>query len=183
VSRPAEAPDPGRNHSGIAGDFISERWRNYLGMVGDIIPESWAASTGIGKSPQDPQLEVLPDGGCYMSQVVDLASVRVRRGRTPFKAKAREHRSLICNPTERRVWLKIASEPSSAFLPSLTRLFHCLGCIQECSTECVPSGWDVRVIGCFHFSCQMRSEFGPTLGLAGPIKFHPARPFCCPWGK
>src|SRR5262249_26189175 len=35
----------------------------------------------------------------------------------------------------------------------------------------------------FHFSCQMSSEFGPPLGLAGPTKVHPARPLCCPLGK
>jgi hypothetical protein len=39
-----------------------------------------------------------------VSDVVDLASVRIRLGRTPFKAKACEHRSLIDSPAERRVW-------------------------------------------------------------------------------
>jgi hypothetical protein len=58
----------------------------------------------MGESSKDPPLEVLPDGGCYVSQVVDLANVRIRLGRTPFKAKACEHRSLIYSPSERRVW-------------------------------------------------------------------------------
>jgi len=39
-----------------------------------------------------------------VSDVVDLASVRIRLGRTPFKAKACEHRSLIDSLAERRVW-------------------------------------------------------------------------------
>ncbi len=58
----------------------------------------------MSESPKDPPLEVLPDGGRYVSQVVDLASVRIRVGRTPFKAKICEHRSLLYSPSERRVW-------------------------------------------------------------------------------
>src|SRR5881227_1093030 len=39
LSRPAEAPGPGRDHPGMVGDIISER-------VGGIIPERRAASPG-----------------------------------------------------------------------------------------------------------------------------------------
>jgi hypothetical protein len=35
----------------------------------------WRDLAGMSESPKDRQLEVLPDGGRYMSQVVDLASV------------------------------------------------------------------------------------------------------------
>jgi hypothetical protein len=58
----------------------------------------------MSESSKDPPLEVPPDGGCYLSEVVDLASVRIRLGRMPFKAKVCEHRSLLYSPTERRVW-------------------------------------------------------------------------------
>jgi hypothetical protein len=58
----------------------------------------------MSESSKDPPLEVLPHGGCYLSEVVDLASVRIRLRRTLFKAKVCEHRPLIYSPTERRVW-------------------------------------------------------------------------------
>jgi ribosomal protein S27E len=55
-------------------------------------------------TPKDPPLEVLPDGGCYVGVVVDLDSVRIRSGRTPYRVKTCEHKALIYNQTERRVW-------------------------------------------------------------------------------
>src|SRR6478672_11418932 len=51
LSRPAEAPDPGRDHPGTVGDIISER-------VGGIIPERRAGFTWnrqIGLVPPVPQ--------------------------------------------------------------------------------------------------------------------------------
>jgi hypothetical protein len=44
LSRPAEAPEPGRHHPGMVGDIISEPWaelsrnggRHHSGIVGDI---------------------------------------------------------------------------------------------------------------------------------------------------
>lgn len=58
----------------------------------------------MSDNPKDPPLEVLPDGGCYVGTVVDLDKVRIRLGRTPYKVKVCEHRSLIYSPNERRVW-------------------------------------------------------------------------------
>jgi hypothetical protein len=43
--------------------------------------------SGMKESSKDPPLEVLQDGGCYVSQVVDLASVHIRLGRTPNRFK------------------------------------------------------------------------------------------------
>lgn len=53
---------------------------------------------------KDPPLEVLPDGGSYRGTVVDLDGVRIKLGRTPYRAKTCEHKALIYCPSERRVW-------------------------------------------------------------------------------
>lgn len=54
--------------------------------------------------PEDPPLEVLPDGGSYVGVVVDLDSVRIRTGRTPRGLKTCQHKHMIYNQTERRIW-------------------------------------------------------------------------------
>ena len=51
---------------------------------------------------KDPPLEVLPDS--FFGQVVDLAEVRIRQGRTPYKFKECKHKHLIFCTSERRVW-------------------------------------------------------------------------------
>lgn len=53
---------------------------------------------------KDPPLEVLPDGGCFVGQVIDLDQVRIRTGRTPFRVKTCAHKKLIYSQSERRVW-------------------------------------------------------------------------------
>lgn len=53
---------------------------------------------------KDPPLEVIEDGGRYVGQVVDLADVRIRQGRTPYKFKNCDHHSIIYCTSERRVW-------------------------------------------------------------------------------
>lgn len=58
----------------------------------------------MAEETKDPPLEVLPDGGCYVGTVVDLDSVRIRAGRTPYKLKTCKHHHLIYNQIERRVW-------------------------------------------------------------------------------
>ena len=53
----------------------------------------------------DPPLEVLPDGPCFKNTVIDLAGVRVRHGRTPYKSgEPCKHLTLIHSESERRVW-------------------------------------------------------------------------------
>src|SRR5262250_239174 len=59
LSRPAEAPDPGRDHPGMVGDIISERWaelsrnggRHHSGIVGDIDRSPHTITVPNGESP------------------------------------------------------------------------------------------------------------------------------------
>jgi hypothetical protein len=42
--------DPGRDHPGMVGDIISERWRHHSGIVGGFLLESAIATSANGAS-------------------------------------------------------------------------------------------------------------------------------------
>lgn len=74
----------------------------------------------------DIPLEVLADAGCYVGQVIDLASVRIQVGRTKIGPgiKPCEHKSLIYSQTERRVWCEDCSRTVDNFDAFLTFTKH-----------------------------------------------------------
>lgn len=77
---------------------------------------------------KDPPLEVLPDGGSYVGVVVDLDSVRIRTGRTPFRMKTCQHKRMIYNQTERRIWCEDCERTIDNFdaFQTLTRHFEAM---------------------------------------------------------
>ena len=50
LSRPAEAPDPGRDHSEMVGDIIAERWARSSRNDGRLHPESPANVRAIAST-------------------------------------------------------------------------------------------------------------------------------------
>lgn len=80
---------------------------------------------------KDPPLEVLPDSGMYVGTVIDLDQVRIRLGRTPWKAKACEHGTMIYCPSERRIWC----EECERTIDSFDAFYKLTGHLQKMLSE------------------------------------------------
>lgn len=80
----------------------------------------------MSQDPRDPPLEVFPPGGMLHPEVIDLADMRIRLGRTPIKATKCEHRHVLYSTSERRVWCEDCERTIDAFdaLMTVSRYFE-----------------------------------------------------------
>jgi hypothetical protein len=60
-------------------------------------------------------LEPQEEHPVMLANVVDLGSVRVRYGLTPYKAKVCEHKSVTYNQSERRIWCQDCERTIDSF--------------------------------------------------------------------
>lgn len=81
-----------------------------------------------GMSEKDAPLEVMDSAGSFHAVVVDLAGVRLQRGRTPPRNKVCEHKSMIFSGSERRIWCEDCERTIDSFdaFATLTTKFEAM---------------------------------------------------------
>lgn len=84
----------------------------------------------------DLPLEELPDAGQYHGTVIDLDGVRIKLGRTPYRAgKPCEHKSLIYCQSERRIWCEECKRTIDNFDAFLTYTRHFSSMVREAESK------------------------------------------------